>query len=297
MLISEKNSSQNTIDAYQKDLKDFQLYIGNNNTVVVTSDDIRSFIRDLSKRGMSARSISRKISAVRHFYKFMFLEKYIDDNPASKIDLPKIGKSLPKYLTLEEVDILLNISDTKEADDLRYKAMIELLYASGMRVSELITLKLFHLQYDKIKNTINPYLIITGKGNKERVVVINDNAILAIQHYLTIRNKFLNNSKNDFLFPSKSADGHITRQRFGQILKEQAIAKNIDPSRVSPHIIRHSFATHLLENGADLRVIQELLGHSDIGTTQIYVHIQQSRLKSIVENYHPLSKMGIYESE
>jgi integrase/recombinase XerD len=299
MLISEKNSSNNTIEAYQKDLNDFQIFLGKKPILEGNNDDIRSFMRILSKNGMSSRSIARKISALRHFYKFLFLEKIISNNPACEIELPKIGKTLPKYLSLEQVDLLLNIDDYNDDDSCRYKAMIELLYASGMRVTELITLKLFHLQYDKTKNTINPYLIITGKGNKERIVVINENAIMAIQKYLTIRNNFINSnitSKNNFLFPSNSQEGHLTRQRFGQILKEQAILRNLDPSLVSPHIIRHSFATHLLENGADLRVIQELLGHSDISTTQIYVHIQQKRLKSIIKNFHPISKMGNHES-
>jgi integrase/recombinase XerD len=219
----------------------------------------------------------------------MVSENIISHNPSLIIKNPKPQAHLPKFLTEEEIEKLLNfVIDDSNLEQVRAKAMIELLYASGMRVSELVSLKSSNLQKDRSGGHLayQPILLITGKGNKERVVVINPRAIQALTSYIPTRK----NQDSLWLFPSDSSLGHITRQRFGQILKTIALNVGLDPSLVSPHILRHSFASHLLQNGADLRVIQELLGHSDISTTQVYTHIQDKKLISTIKMYHPLAK-------
>jgi integrase/recombinase XerD len=292
MLLVERGVSINTITAYKKDLTQYQAYINKKNVKIITADIviIRNYLQTLNKASFSPKTISRKLSSLNQFYKFLHEDKIRTDNPTINIDAPKFNKNLPKFLDEQEIVTLIDIAkqtDTKEF--IRLTAMLELLYASGMRVSELVELKFSDLQIDRGNNNqLHPYLLITGKGNKERMVVINNKALQALTTYLAIRIKFTPQKNNIWLFPS--AASHITRQRFGQLLKELAIKAGIDPDKVSPHIVRHSFASHLLENGADLRVIQELLGHADISTTQIYTHIQTKKLKNIVNNLHPLAK-------
>ncbi len=291
----EQGASANTIAAYRSDLKEFLEFLKQEKYVIeaVVDSNIREFIHLLSSKHLSTRSIARKISAVRHFLSFLYEEKIISNNPALSIDMPKISHSIPKILAESEVEQLLEHSyQDKSPIGLRNSAMLELLYASGMRVSELISLKLSQVKIQQKGDEILPYIMITGKGQKDRIVALNRKAIEALQQYLKVIDLFtLSSVKNVWLFPSKqSEEGYLTRQYFARTLKQIAIEANLDPDKISPHKIRHSFATHLLNNGADLRIIQELLGHQDISTTQIYTHVASTKLKSVVESFHPLAR-------
>ena len=287
MMSSERRSSKNTIEAYHKDLNEFLLFARATKKTIQEStiDEIRSYLRSLAG-SFSPNTISRKTSSLRQFYGFLHQEKIRDSNPTLNLERPQKKKSLPKFLTKEEISSLIKITKTSDQpEDIRSLCILEFLYASGMRVSELVSLKLNSLQF--FDNILRPTLLIKGKGGKERMIMINDYAIDAINEYLKIRHLFVNETNDSWLFPSKKT--HITRQRLGQILKELAIKANLDPNKISPHVLRHSFASHLLENGADLRSIQLLLGHSNISTTQIYTHVQLNKLQEVINKFHPLS--------
>lgn len=291
---AERNAARNTIEAYLVDLKDFTQFIGEEiNIITVSQEVIRSYIAKLSKQHMSVKTIVRRISAIRQFYKFLYSESMINHDPTINIKIPKHQVIIPKTLTIEEVRLLIEIAaQDKTPEGVRLSCMLELLYDSGMRVSELIKIKLSYLQFDRSSNEIKPYLIISGKGNKERIVGFTKVTANSIVKYLTLRSYFIKSKdpqKNDWLFPSAAIQGYITRQRFGQILKELALKANINPEKLSPHVLRHSFASHLLENGADLRTIQQLLGHEDISTTQIYTHVNKLKLKKLLVTHHPLA--------
>jgi integrase/recombinase XerD len=294
MMTVERNAANNTRVSYKNDLDDFLLYCQKfkKNIIEVKTNDIREYIIYLSNQKFDTKTIARRISALRQFFQFLFAENIIKDNPSLNIDLPKTGKTLPGVLTEEEVNNLIETSYLDSSPEgLRLTALLEILYASGMRVSELVSLKISDIQTRSNDTYLKPYIIVNGKGEKERLVVIHNKAIEAIQKYLKILSEFTNEKNEKWLFPSKIAkEGHITRQYFGKLLKKIAIDSNIDPSKLSPHKIRHSFATHLLNHGADLRVIQELLGHKDIGTTQIYTHVSNDKLKSVIYKLHPLAK-------
>ncbi|MFN7038774.1 MAG: site-specific tyrosine recombinase XerD [Alphaproteobacteria bacterium] len=293
MMSAERAASKNTLEAYAHDLKELNNFLGEETQLEdVSLNNLKSYLSSLSKKHFSSKTIARRISSIKQFYQFLYLEKIINDDPANLLELPKKTLTLPKMLEHNEISILMEIAKQDiSIEGLRALTMLELLYASGMRISELVTLKYSNLQFDRSKKLeLKPFLLIKGKGNKERIVIINEQAIEALVNYLKVRESFLKGNKDLYLFPSNSKEGHITRQRFGQILKELALKGNIDPGKVSPHILRHSFASHLLERGADLRVIQELLGHSDISTTQIYTHLQHGKLKSVIDTHHPLSK-------
>lgn len=293
MMLAERGIAQNSSSSYRRDLLDFANYLkGQDNLTNVSPDEIRAFVYSLSKNKMNPRSISRKISAIRSFYYFLISEGAIQENPAMHIDLPKFTKPLPTTLSVDEIKILLQICDSHSPEDIRLKCMISLLYASGIRVSELVSLKVTNISTDINNGKINNYITILGKGSKERLVIINDNAIKNLEEYLPIREIFipLKDQENLYLFPSKSIAGHMTRQNFGLLLKQASIKAGLDTAKISPHILRHSFASHLLEGGADLRVIQELLGHTDISTTQIYTHVKPKQLKEIVKKHHPLAE-------
>lgn len=293
-ITAEQGAAANTTEAYQRDIAEFigSLNLHGKNLIEARSDDIRAHLTTLHQAGLSAGTLSRKLSAIRQCFRFLYSEGDRTDNPALTVDMPKQGKSLPKYLSLTEVDSLM---DTLRADSspegLRLLALVELLYASGMRVTELVTLPANVLQTSGGK--ILPYLTITGKGNKERLVPLNTPAIAALQEYIAIRELFIKGfGTSPWLFPSitkKGIPSHFTRQRFGQLLKEIALNSGLDPDKVSPHVLRHSFASHLLEGGADLRVVQQLLGHASISTTQIYTHIMHERLKQVMKEFHPLA--------
>ncbi len=291
-IAAENAASANTITSYRRDLEDFNIFLKNGAVHKLNTDIIRSYQVYLTDKNISKRSILRKMSSLRAFFKFLYSEQIIDHNPTLAVELPKFSQYLPKNLTFEEINLMLTFArNIQSSENIRLTCMLEILYASGIRVSELVTLKITAIQYDKIHNKIKPYLYVLGKGNKERIVLINQNAIDSLYIYLKTIDQFSKNPQNKWLFPSSSKEGHITRQRFGQLLKELALNCGLDPAKVSPHVFRHSFATHLLENGADLKVIQELLGHSDISTTQIYTKVENSRLKEIVFQKHPLNKI------
>ena len=287
MLEAERAASLNTISAYRGDLESLLEFIKPIELASASITDLRNYIKYLQKQGYSARSINRKISAMKQFYQFLASEDLTQDNPAIEIDLQKQPQNLPKMLEIAEVDKLFaQLTNDKSPESIRLSCMLAIMYSSGLRVSELVSLKLSSFEINK------PIFTVIGKGNKERIAILNERAQNLLQEYLEIRDFFIPRKIKSclWLFPSDSAEGYITRQRFGQLLKELAFNSNLDPSKISPHVLRHSFASHLLANGADLRSIQELLGHSSISTTQIYTHLANNRLKQVIDEYHPLSK-------
>ena len=270
-LSAEKGRSQKTLAAYASDLNAAQNIIGD--LLQATNEDIQNYLSNLDEK---PSSVARKSSALRSFYKFLMLEKIITTNPTTNLELPKRGRPLPKFLSIEEIELLISSAgDIKNS--VRLRCMIELLYASGLRVSELCELPMSANLGDK--------LLIHGKGAKERLIPMHESAQHALHKWLELRGD--ENSK--YVFPSNSATGHITRDGFFKILKKCAVLAGIEPNRVSPHVLRHSFASHLLAGGANLRVIQTMLGHEDISTTQIYTHVLPEQLRDTVESAHPLA--------
>lgn len=289
MMLAERGISKNSATSYRRDLIDFADFLKGADLKDISPDEVREFVYHLSSKDLNPRSISRKISAIRSFYHFLISEGERKENPAMHIDLPKFKAPLPSVLSVEEIRLLLSACNDNSPESIRLKSMMSLLYASGVRVSELVSLKVTDIVMDISSGKIHNYLTILGKGNKERIVIINENAIKALEEYLPIREIYITGTgENLYLFPSKSKAGHMTRQNFALLLKNAAIKCGLDPEKVSPHKLRHSFASHLLEGGADLRVIQELLGHADISTTQIYTHVRPEQLKDVVKKYHPL---------
>lgn len=292
----ERGSSNNTIQSYKTDLMDLVAFISKSHLALdkVSLDQLRTYISELSTtRALKPKSISRKISAIRQFFSFLMQEHIIKENPSLDLEIPKTPKSIPVVFAENELEKLLDecLKDKTPAG-LRNLAMVELMYASGMRVSELVSLKMSQLALIN-RQDLPPHIVITGKGNKERIVAINEKSIEALKQYLGTLDKFKKDKNSPWLFPSLNATGgHVTRQYFGKVLKKLAFKAGLNFEKISPHKIRHSFATHLLNNGANLRVIQELLGHRKIGTTQIYTHVSNKRLKETVEGFHPLSKKG-----
>lgn len=269
-LSAEKGCSERTLSSYKSDLilADAALDSG---LIGATNASVQQYLSELSEK---PSSIARKASALRGFYKFLMLEKIIETNPAQNLELPKRERKLPKFLSPTEIELLISSAgDIKTA--LRLRAMIELLYASGLRVSELCELPLSGVLGDK--------LLIHGKGAKERLIPMHATAIHALNKWLDARGDI----DSKYVFPSHGNSGHITRDGFFKILKKCAILSGIDPNRVSPHVLRHSFASHLLAGGANLRAIQTMLGHEDISTTQIYTHVMPEQLKETVEKHHP----------
>ena len=290
----EDGLAKNSLYSYQKDLESFSHFLQSKKSslIKVKQKQLEDYLSSRHEEEIVSSSIARAISTFRNFYKFLKDEKIIDHDPTVNLESPRIGLKLPKMLTIEEIEHL--IAATQKNDNIqcaRMNCMIEILYSTGLRVSELISLEMSSLQQDE-NQQIKDYLLVTGKGNKERIVVLNESAQKSIVKYLTI---LISSQKKQskWLFPGKSqtkSDSHITRQAFNKFLKQTAIDANIDPEKVHPHVLRHSFASHLLNSGADLRVLQELLGHSDISTTQIYTHVMDSKLKDLVFNSHPLAK-------
>ncbi len=297
MLIAERGATENTILSYKKDIKDLFDYLALNHIELekVTSSVVKDFIVELSKKNLGAKTIGRKISALRQFFSFLVSDGIFKENPTLNIIMPKRPESVPKALSKNMLSHLIETASndvTKEG--LRDYAMLEILYSTGMRISELVALEMKSLEGFSSDSEIN-LLIVKGKGQKERAVILNQKACKALKNYLNIRGKFLSiGTKVNWVFPSISKNKkilHISRQRFGQILKDIAIKSNIDPSIISPHKIRHSFATHMLDNGANLRIVQELLGHSDISSTQIYTKVSDSKAKKLLLDKHPLSQI------
>lgn len=295
MMAVERDASVHTLAAYGRDLADAELHLGNAGGLLKAGQpDLENWYSDLSKRGLSAATAARRRASVRQFYRFAIGEGWRDDDPSRRLDAPKQGRPLPRSLSRTEIENLLAVIAAKDnAASLRLMALVEMAYASGMRVSELLGLKLEAVQRDPA------YLIVRGKGNKERLVPLNASAREAIKSWLAVRDlpkaasgtgKTANPAPSAWLFPSHGKSGHLTPRRFAQLLDQAAIAANIDPARISPHVLRHAFATHLLEGGADLRVVQTLLGHADISTTQIYTHVATDRLAKVVQTKHPLAR-------
>ena len=271
-LSAEKGRSKNTLVSYENDLRHADAAISGG-LIAATEQDIQTYLAGLDAR---PTSIARRASALRSFYKFLMLEHIITKNPAQNLELPKRGKLLPKLLTTEEIELLISSAgDTRNS--VRLRAMIELLYASGLRVSELCELPMTAILGDR--------LLIHGKGAKERIVPMHDAAIAALNKWIEMRG----DSESKYVFPTNSSSGHITRDGFFKILKKCAVLSGIEPARVTPHVLRHSFASHLLSHGANLRAIQMMLGHEDISTTQIYTHVLPEKLQQVVEEHHPLS--------
>jgi len=291
MLSVEQGASPNTIDAYRRDLTSFAAFVRARRRAPedATPEHIQAYMRDLAGRGMAASTAARHLSAIRRFFSFLMAEQTRGDDPTSAVDSPSTGRSLPKYLSEDDVDRLLAAAHAWPDDEgTRLTAMMEILYATGLRVSELVGLPLSALSGD------GRMLVVRGKGGKERMVPLSEPAVAAVEAYRSVRPAFLPrgrsaNKADSFLFPSRGASGHLTRARFAQLLKELAIGAGIEGRRVSPHVLRHSFASHMLAHGADLRSLQQMLGHADISTTQIYTHVLEERLRSLVESAHPLA--------
>lgn len=296
MMIAERGIAKNSLLCYRRDLIDFQEFLVKNKLaeLELTDHHISDFIKDLAKSGLSARSINRKISSLKGYYSFLISENHTDYNPVLVIDLPKYHTGLPNFLSIEDISTLLQYcSQDKSPDGVRLNAMIHLLYASGMRVSELVSVKLADITSGNNFSEIRKSFLIRGKGGRERIIVINVQAQEALRQYLKVRNIFCSTKSAKarlYLFSGSAAEGHMTRQNFALLLKKACTCAGLDPDNISPHTLRHSFASHLLEGGADLRVIQELLGHSDISTTQIYTHVQTEHLKKTLRQLHPLGK-------
>lgn len=286
MMAAEKGAAQNSVAAYELDLRQFLEFGNFHQEQDLNKRTIENFIQDLRSRGFAAKTIARKLSAIKEFCKFLYSEKIINDNPAQNILTPKQEKPLPKFLTAEEIELL--IKTAAESDDYRIQriaVMIELMYATGMRVSELVALPENAINYKKGQVTI------FGKGSKERVVPVAKRAMQTLEKYENLRKEFVaKNCESPYLFPSLSAtEGHLTRDAFYKDLKKLAAECGIFPSRISPHVLRHSFATHLLNNDADLRSVQKMLGHENITTTEIYTHITSQKLLNTLQNKHPLA--------
>ena len=289
MLTAERGASANTIAAYRRDLLDFIATMSGRGrrAADVTTEDVRHFVSRLADAGFAATTAARRLSAVRQYFGFLFAEGMRPDDPTAMVDGPRLGRPLPKILDEGEVEALLEAAHARPgADGRRLAAMLELLYATGLRVSELVTLPLAAVAR-------NPdVIVVRGKGGRERMVPLTRAARKALQAYCKARDEFATpGARTPWLFPSQGKEGHLTRQRFGQLLKELADECGIDRAKVSPHVLRHAFASHLLANGADLRSVQQMLGHADIATTQIYTHVLDERLRALVRDKHPLASL------
>ncbi len=288
MLAAERGAAANTLDSYLRDLSDCGRFLGSRDSELerAGSEDLRAYVAALAAAGRSPRTAARRLSAIRQFYRFLFAEDLRGDDPAAGLDAPRRGRSLPKLLSEAEVDLLLQTARERQGPEgVRLLALLELLYATGMRVSELVCLPLDAVARDPM------VLIVRGKGARERLVPLSAPARAVVAQFIGVRERFLGGSTDSrWLFPSRGASGHLTRHRVGQLLKELAREAGIDPARVSPHVLRHAFASHLLDHGADLRSVQKMLGHADISTTQIYTHVLDERLKALVRDHHPLGR-------
>jgi integrase/recombinase XerD len=294
MLAAERGAGKNTLAAYGRDLADFTEHLAGAGRSIATAstEDLRAYLGALARRGMTAATVARRLSAIRQLYRFLYAEGQRKDDPAAVLEGPKRTRALPKTLTLAEVDRLLRVApicDPAAPLAVRLRAarlacLVEMLYATGLRVSELVALPASAARHDA------RVIVVRGKGNKERLVPLNDAAKRATAAYLALLAQSGREAKSKWLFPSFGESGHLTRQHLARELKILAAAAGLRASQVSPHVLRHAFASHLLHNGADLRVVQTLLGHADISTTQIYTHVLEERLKSLVRDLHPLAQ-------
>jgi integrase/recombinase XerD len=294
MLTAERGAQSNTLAAYARDLADFSTHLSRTRrTIAVAStQDLRDYLAQLARRGLRAATVARRLSAIRQLYRFLYAEGQRGDDPAAVLEGPKRARPLPKTLTLGEVDRLLRTATTanpaaplrERLRAARLSCLLETLYATGLRVSELVSLPVTAARRDA------RVIVVRGKGNKERMVPLNKAAKNAMAAYLALLEESGGEAGSKWLFPSFGESGHITRQHLARELKALAAAAGLRAEQVSPHVLRHAFASHLLHNGADLRVVQTLLGHADISTTQIYTHVLEERLKSLVRDLHPLGE-------
>jgi integrase/recombinase XerD len=301
MLAAEQGAGENTLQAYRRDLEDFSAFLARSqqNFAAVQTEKLREYLSDLDTRGFKSSSVARRLSAIRHLFRFLLNERIRGDDPAAILSGPKRGRGLPKVLSIADVDRMLtrakeltqaaDASPTRRLRAMRLYCLLEVLYATGLRVSELVSLPRSAARND------SRMIVVRGKGNKERLVPLNDASRVAMSDYLAATeagksDKHRNAAASKWLFPSFGESGHLTRQHFARDLKELASASGLAPRLVSPHVLRHAFASHLLHNGADLRIVQTLLGHTDISTTQIYTHVVEERLKALVRDLHPLAE-------
>jgi len=300
MLAAEQGAGPNTLDAYRRDLTDFSEFLARTGKAFasVETQALRDYLADLDARGFKSSSAARRLSAMRHLFRFLLNERIRSDDPAAVLSGPKRGRGLPKVLSISDVDRLLvhakalsevpEISAPQRLRAMRLYCLLEVLYATGLRVSELVALPLSASRRDA------RMIVVRGKGDKERLVPLNEASRQAMADYLaamtTLRPEKNKAAASKWLFPSFGESGHLTRQHFARELKELAASAGLAPRLVSPHVLRHAFASHLLHNGADLRIVQTLLGHTDISTTQIYTHVVEERLKSLVRDLHPLAE-------
>ncbi len=288
MMAAERGASAHTLAAYQRDLTNLTGFLAKRKTDLETAEsaDLDAYMSDLNKRGMAASTAARHLSSIKHFYKFLQAEALRKDNPADKLRRPKAQRPLPKLLSVAETEGLIAAayalpqnSDKQRHDRLRAICLIEVLYATGLRVSELVSLPARAAESDA------RVLMVRGKGGRERMVPLSEPAKQALVNWRGVLD-----DKASHLFPARGKTGHLSRQRFAQILEQLAVQSGLSPARISPHVVRHAFATHLVENGADLRAVQQMLGHADISTTQIYTHVLEERKKQLLVESHPLSK-------
>ena len=301
MLAAEQGAGPNTLDAYRRDLTDFSEFLARNSFgfAGAQTQSLRDYLADLDTRGFKSSSVARRLSAMRHLFRFLLNERIRSDDPAAILSGPKRGRGLPKVLSIADVDRMLTrakeLAQASEASAsqrlraMRLYCLLEVLYATGLRVSELVALPRSAARND------SRMIVVRGKGNKERLVPLNEPSKQAMADYLAAMQALRSENKKNaaaskWLFPSFGESGHLTRQHFARDLKELAGAAGLAPRLVSPHVLRHAFASHLLHNGADLRIVQTLLGHTDISTTQIYTHVVEERLKSLVRDLHPLAE-------
>jgi len=286
MMGAERGAGANTLAAYRRDLIDFS---GHADPAKAGRDEVRAFLAGLSASGMAASTQARKLSALRQFYGFLYSEGIRTDDPTQTIEAPQTRRPLPKILSGSDLDrMLATAAQDTSPEGLRLTLIVEMLYGGGLRVSELAGLTLAAVRAKE------SFIRVTGKGSKERLTPLSSAARTALDAYLAVRDAFVpkHDKNNRYLFASRGEDGFLTRRRFHQLLKELAIKAGLDPAKVSPHVLRHAFATHLVEGGADLRSVQTLLGHADIATTQIYTHVARDHLTQVVTRAHPLAKAG-----
>ena len=292
MMSAERGARANTLDAYSRDLADARAALAPRSLIAADGDALSRYAQGLTTRGLSATTAARRLSALRQFYLFLLSENHRADDPTAKLERPRKPRSLPKTMDADAIDRLIEAAGANgDAAGVRDRALIELLYASGLRVSELVGLTLSAAPAPGVF-----HVVVTGKGGRERIAPLHQRAIAALDAWLAVRETLLpvaataRARAKKWLFPSRSAaDGKMTRRRVQQILDAAALRAGLNPKHVTPHVLRHAFATHLVEGGADLRVVQTLLGHADIGTTQIYTHVAQARLRELVETKHPLA--------
>ncbi len=291
MLAAERAAAAHTLAAYGGDLAEFAAWMRNRGAAVAqaSTEDVQAYVRGLARAGLSAGTQARRLSSLRQFHAFLAAEGVRPDNPTLTVDAPRRRRPLPRILSEDEVTRLLNTAQGRAGPEgLRLVAMIEVLYAAGLRVSELVALPWPALDQGQ------RCLALRGKGGRERLAPLNAGALAAIDAYGAVRGEFFRRRQSSpWLFPAGRGRGHLSRQRCGQMLKSLAVAAGIDPGRLSPHVLRHAFASHLLAGGADLRAVQQMLGHADIGTTQIYTHVQADRLGALVRAHHPLARKAL----